>query len=93
MVEILKEPIALSILGGLLSMLVLYVNNKIRNEKNVQSEYFKLFGLVTIICFIVLQIFSHQDLNTIVNETMKTVSDASIGTFNNINMRGGHPDF
>lgn len=102
MVEILKEPLALAIIGGLISMLVLYVNNKIKKEKNKQSDYMKTFGLVSIICFIVLQIFSHNGglsnsdgmsggastSASLLNETNFDVTNGG-----GINMRGGHPDF
>jgi hypothetical protein len=98
MVEVLKEPIALAIIGGLLSMLVLYINNKIKKEKNKQSDYMKTFGLVSVICFIVLQVFSHNanismDGGSTTPATL--LNDKSFDVINGggINMRGGHPDF
>ncbi len=101
MVEFLKEPFALAIIAGLMSMLVLYINNKVNKEKNVRSDYIKTFALVSIICFIILQIFSHNGGGltdmvgggehmpaTLLND--KFIDMVSGGE---INMRGGHPNF
>ena len=83
--SILKNPIVLSILGSLLAVLVLYINNKVSKETHKKTDYLKLFFLVFIILFITLQIFIFN------------VENQSGGSFDsrnvNVEMRGGNPDF
>tara|TARA_B100000963_G_C22494120_1_gene610644 strand:- start:569 stop:823 length:255 start_codon:yes stop_codon:yes gene_type:complete len=82
---ILKNPIVLSVLGSLLAVLVLYINNKVSKEPHKKIDYLKLFFLVFIILFITLQIFIFN------------VENQSGGSFDsrhvNVEMRGGNPDF
>ena len=82
---ILKNPIVLSVLGSLLAVLVLYINNKVSKEPHKKTDYLKLFFLVFIILFITLQIFIFN------------VEGQTGGSFDprhvNVEMRGGNPDF
>lgn len=84
--SILKNPIILSLLGSLLAILILYVNNKITKESHKKTDYIKLFFLVFIILFMTLQIFIFNIENG--------GSGISFESNNvNIEMRGGNPEF
>lgn len=102
MVNLLQEPFALAVVGGIISLIVLYVNNKIKNKKNEKNDYLKTFGLVSIICFIVLQIFSYNITNMDDSDVSgggttipaSLLNDRSTGLDSGgINMRSGHPEF
>ena len=84
--SILKNPIVLSIIGSLLAILILYINNKVSKEPHKKTDYLKLFFLVFIILFIILQIFIFNLEN-----------GGSVSSFDsnnlNIEMRGGNPEF
>jgi len=83
--SVLKNPVVLSLLGSLLAVLVLYVNNKITKQKHKKTEYLKLFFLVFIIQFLTLQIF----IFNVENESGLPIDSGNV----NIEMRGGNPDF
>ena len=83
--SILKNPIVLSILGSLISILVLYINNKVSKEPHKKTDYLKLFFLVFIILFLTLQIF----IFNIENQSGGSFSSSHV----NVEMRGGNPDF
>ena len=84
--SILKNPIVLSIFGSLLAILILYIHNKVSKEPHKKTDYLKLFFLVFIILFIILQIFIFNLEN-----------GGSVSSFDsnnlNIEMRGGNPEF
>lgn len=85
MSDILEQPIVLSIFGGILALIALYLNNKIYKKENNRIEYLKVFFLVFVITFLILNIFILNKDG--INQT----------TFNNINqgfeIKGGNPGF
>ena len=85
MSDILEQPIVLSIFGGVLALIILYLNNKIYKKENNRIEYLKVFFLVFVITFLILNIFILNKNGT--NQT----------SFSNINqgfeIKGGNPDF
>lgn len=92
MVNILEEPITLSILGGLFGLLILYVNNKIYKKENDRIEYLKLFFLIFVVVFIILQVFIFNKDNTGGYLTGGGGGYLS-GGGDNLEIRGGHPNF
>lgn len=52
----LKNPGTSGILGGLISVFVCYINNKITKNKSENINYFKLFILVFIIVYSIIYI-------------------------------------
>ena len=87
MSNILEQPIVLSIFGGILALLALYLNNKIYKKENNKVEYLKIFFLVFVIIFLILNIF--------VLNSYKDGSSQIEGNYNNTNfeIKGGNPDF
>tara|TARA_S200000501_G_C20311440_1_gene520365 strand:- start:131 stop:385 length:255 start_codon:yes stop_codon:yes gene_type:complete len=83
--SILKNPVVLSLVGSLLAVLALYVNNKVSKEEHKKKDYLKLFFLVFIILFITLQIF----IFNVENDSGVSFESGKM----NIEMRGGNPDF
>ena len=84
--SILKNPIVLSIFGSLLSILILYINNKVTKEPHRKTDYMKLFFLVFIILFLILQIFIFNIEN---GGSGLSFDSGKV----NIEMRGGNPEF
>ena len=85
MSDILENPVILSIFGGILALIAIYLNNKIYKKENNRVEYLKVFFLVFVITFLILNIFT---LN-------KQDSTQLGGNFNSLNfeVKGGNPDF
>lgn len=90
MLNILEEPITLSILGGLISLLFLYIHNKISKKENDKIEYLKVFFLVFIIVFLIIQIFIY---NKDGNSNLMSGGGYSSKIGENFEIRSGQPDF
>lgn len=85
MSDILEQPIVLSIFAGLLALIALYLNNKIYKKENNRTEYLKVFFLVFVINFLILNIF-------IMNKDNLNQSDFRIGN-KEFEIKGGDPNF
>ena len=81
----LKNPIVLSLVGSFLSLLILYINNKVSKQPHKKEDYLRLFFLVFILQFITLQIYIFNSQNG--------SSSSFDGDNLNIEMRGGNPNF
>ena len=85
MSDILEQPIVLSIFAGVLALIALYLNNKIYKKENNRTEYLKVFFLVFVINFLILNIF-------IMNKDNLNQSDFRIGN-KEFEIKGGDPNF
>ena len=87
--NILEEPITLSILGGLISLIILYIKNKITKKENNKIEYLKQFFLVFVVVFLIIQIFIYNK-----NGNNFNLSGGNMNYFgDNFEIRSGQPDF
>ena len=89
MFNVLEEPITLSILGGLISLLILYIHNKLSKKENDKIEYLKIFFLVFIIVFLIIQIFIY---NKDGNSSLMSGGNV-FNSGDNFEIRSGQPDF
>ena len=88
MSDILEQPIVLSIFGGIIALVALYLNNKIYKKENNRVEYLKVFFLVFVIIFLILNIF-------IMNKDGSGQSGGYSANYGNLefDIKGGNPDF
>ena len=59
----LKNPGTSGIIGGLIAVLVCYINNKLTKNKIENVNYLKLFILVFVIIYIILYINKNNIMN------------------------------
>ena len=85
MSDILEQPIVLSIFGGILALVALYLNNKVYKKENNRIDYLKVFFLVFVINFLILNIF-------VINKEGVNQTGFSIKN-NNFEIKGGNPEF
>ena len=85
MSDILEQPIVLSIFGGILALVALYLNNKIYKKENNRIEYLKAFFLVFVINFLILNIFVMNKEG--INQTSFSIKNKDF------EIKGGNPEF
>lgn len=87
--NILEEPITLSILGGIISLIVLYIHNKITKRENNKIEYLKQFFLVFVVVFLIIQIFIYNKSGNNFNFSGGNINYLP----DNFEIRSGQPNF
>lgn len=84
-----NNPYVLAVLLGLVAALFTYLEQKQKNEEPTISASGKSFALVTGLVLV----FHHVSANPIECVTQAAGALSGAGTFSNLKIQGGHPDF
>ena len=88
----LKNNFILCSVFGIIAVIALFVDGRRNNEKHTLKKYGKLFGIVTLSCYLVLYMKSNNILNISTEDNKSLFSSApwnSVSSSQSSNVGGG----